>query len=724
MIPESVLRLVVRVVVAFLYRIRVVGGENVPRQGPALLVSNHVSLMDGFLVGWAARHRRVRFMIWRPYYEHWALRGLFRALRTIPIDSTGPRAMIQAIEAARAELQAGHVVCIFAEGSITRTGNLQTFKRGMEKIAEGIDAPIIPVHLDRLWGSIFSFAKGRFFGKRPRRWPYPVTVSFGRPMPPDTPAHAVRQAVSELGADAFALRKDAHQTLPERFARVARSNWSSLAMADSTGRELTYGRTLIAALLLAGYVRRRCADQQNIGLLLPSTCGGALANLGVAFAGKTAVNLNFTAGKDGMIHAAAMASVRTVITSKAFLAKAKLEAPEGAVYLEDILQSVRGAAKLAALLKARLAPLSRLLPRTGPDDITVIIFSSGSTGVPKGILLTHFNIVSNVDAVLELFSLDRRDRIMGCLPFFHSFGYMATIWLPLMTGCGVVYHPVPTDAKVIGELIEKYKGTFLLSTPTFCQSFLRRCTPEQFASLRFVVVGAEKLREPLRQEFREKFGKELLEGYGVTEMAPVVAVNSPDYHNGKESQPGHKPGTVGRPIPGVAAKIVDPDTFEPLPPGEPGMLLVKGPNRMAGYLNAPELTAQVFHGDWYITGDIAAMDEDGFIRITDRLSRFSKIGGEMVPHVKIEELVSALTGGAPCAVAGIPDERKGERLAVLYTGAGYTPEQIWRGLSASGIPNLWVPKLENIHYVESLPVLGSGKLDLRAVKALAQTLNV
>lgn len=724
MMAESLLRLLVRFLVALLYRIRVVGADNVPRQGPALLVANHVSLMDGFLVGWAARCRRVRFLIWRPYYEHWALRGLFRALRTIPIDNTGPRAMVQAIQAARAELQAGHAVCIFAEGSITRTGNLQTFKRGLEKIAEGIEAPIIPVHLDRLWGSIFSFAKGRFFGKRPRRWPYPVTVSFGRPMPPDTPAYAVRQAVAELGAEAFALRKDAHQTLPERFARLARSNWGSFAMADSTGRELTYGRTLTAALLLAGYVRRQCAGQQNVGLLLPSTCGGALANLGVTFAGKTAVNLNFTAGKEGMAHAIQMASVRTVITSGAFLAKAKLEAPEGSIYLEDILQSVSRGAKLTALLKARLAPLSWLLPRAGPDDIAVIIFSSGSTGIPKGILLTHFNIVSNVDAVLELFPLERRDRILGCLPLFHSFGYMATLWLPLMTGCGVVYHPVPTDAKTIGELIEKYKGTFLLSTPTFCQAYLRRCTREQFASLRFIVVGAEKLRDPLRKEFQERFGKELLEGYGVTEMAPVVAVNSPDYQDSKEPQPGHKPGTVGRPIPGVAARIVDPDTRQPLPPDQPGMLLVKGPNRMAGYLNAPELTAQVFHGDWYITGDIAAIDEDGFIRITDRLSRFSKIGGEMVPHVKIEELVSALTGGAPCAVVGLPDERKGERLAVLYTGAGYTPERIWRGLSASEIPNLWVPKLENIHYVESLPVLGSGKLDLRAVKALANALNV
>ncbi len=717
MMPESLLRLVVRIFVVLLYRIRVVRRDHVPREGGALLISNHVSLMDGFLVGWAARHRRVRFMIWRPYYEHWAFRGILRAFKTIPVDTTGPRAMVHAFRAAREQLEAGHVVCIFAEGSVTRTGSILPFKRGMEKVIEGLDVPIIPAHIDRMWGSYFSFAKGKFFGKRIKPG-YPLTVSFGDPLPASTPAHVVRQAVVELGSDAFALRMDSRQFLPARFARVVRRNWGSFAMADSTGRELTYGRTLTAALLLAAYVRRT-AKESNVGLLLPSTAGGALANLGVAFAGKVSVNLNFTAGKDGMALAMEQAGIRTVLTSKVFLAKAKLEAPEGSVYLEDILKSVSGGAKLAALLKARLAPLSWILPGTDPRSPATIIFSSGSTGVPKGVVLSHFNILSNVDSVLELYSLDDQDRIMGCLPFFHSFGYMATIWLPLLTGGGVVYHPVPTDAKVIGELIEKYKGTFLLSTPTFCQSFLRRCTRQQFASLRYVVVGAEKLRDALREEFREKLGKELLEGYGVTEMAPVIAVNTPGFEEGKEVQVGNKPGTVGRPIPGVAARVVDPDTEEPLPVGEAGMLQVRGPNRMIGYLNQPERTAEVFRGEWYVTGDIAALDEDGFIRITDRLARFSKIGGEMVPHVKIEEMVSSLTGGAPCAVTGLPDERKGERLAVLYTAADVTPEEIWRGLSETDLPKLWVPKQENIHRVAELPVLGTGKLDLRGVKARA-----
>lgn len=257
---------------------------------------------------------------------------------------------------------------------------------------------------------------------------------------------------------------------------------------------------------------------------------------------------------------------------------------------------------------------------------------------------------------------------------------------------------------------------------------MRKCTREQFASLRFVVVGAEKLREPLRKEFEETFGIDLLEGYGMTEMSPVVAVNTPNFREGKEVQIGTKHGTVGLPIPGVAVRIVDPETMELLPPGQEGMLLVKGPNRMLGYLNEPERTAQVIHDDWYITGDMAKVDEDGFLAITDRLSRFSKVGGEMVPHLLVEELISkacqdASGNAAPCAVTGLPDERKGERLAVLYTDPTITREELWRRLSETDLPKLWLPKLENIHHVDELPVLGTGKLDLRGVRMRALELS-
>ena len=405
-----------------------------------------------------------------------------------------------------------------------------------------------------------------------------------------------------------------------------------------------------------------------IGLLLPATVGGALANLGVSLAGKVPVNLNFTGGKEAMAYAAAQCGIRTVITSKVFLAKAKLEAPEGAVYLEDIMASLTKPQKLWALVKARLAPASWLTPegRSRQPRHGDLFERQHRRAERHHALALQPGDATSMPCCSSSRSTER-DRIIGVLPLFHSFGFMATIWLPLFTGGGVVYHPNPTDAKVIGELIHKYNGTFLLSTPTFCGTYMRKCTREQFASLRFVVVGAEKLREPLRKEFEETFGIDLLQGYGMTEMSPVVAVNTPGYREGKEIQIGTKHGTVGLPIPGVAVRIVDPETKEPLPPGQEGLLLVKGPNRMLGYLNQPERTAQVFEDGWYITGDMAKVDEDGFLAITDRLSRFSKVGGEMVPHLLVEDLISKACGDAPCAVTGLPDERKGERLAVLYT---------------------------------------------------------
>ena len=305
------------------------------------------------------------------------------------------------------------------------------------------------------------------------------------------------------------------------------------------------------------------------------------------------MNLNFTAGPDAMQSAIAQCGIRTVITSRAFLAKAKLDPLPGTVYIEDLLKSVTPFAKLRAYLAARFAPAALLSPghRT-PDSLAAVIFSSGSTGVPKGVMLSHYNLISDIEAIAQLFWITPSDRIVGVLPFFHSFGFTVTIWFPLLAGCGVVYHPNPTDARAIGELVHQHKATLLLTTPTFCSTYTRKCTAEEFASLRYVLVGAEKLRQPVADAFREKFGVQLLEGYGCTEMSPVVAVNAPDFSAGKDTQTGSKAGTVGHPLPGVAARIVDPATFAPLPPNTEGLLLVKGSNRMLGYLNQPERTAR------------------------------------------------------------------------------------------------------------------------------------
>jgi acyl-[acyl-carrier-protein]-phospholipid O-acyltransferase / long-chain-fatty-acid--[acyl-carrier-protein] ligase len=753
-VPDYLVRFVLWLLTHSFFRIRINGQENVPFQGPALLVANHMSHVDGLLVG-ASVQRFIRFMVWKPFFDMKAFHWFLRLSNAIPVGTGGGRDAVESIRAARREIAAGHIVCIFAEGAISRTGNMRPFKRGMEKIVDGTDVPIIPVHLDRLWGSIFSFAGGKFFWKWPKRIPYPVTVSFGAPLPSNSSAQAVRQAIQELSADATADRQRPGDLLDRRLIHVARRNWSKFAMADTTGPSLTYGETLTASVLLgrlmsrervcgagckgyplgpAGWQPASCAGNQParslpscptmVGVLLPSTVAGALVNLSLTLRGAVPVNLNFTAGADAMQSAIDQCGIRTVIASRAFLAKAKIDPLPGTVYIEDLLKSATPLAKLRAYLAARFAPAA-LLSRGGrtPDSLAGVIFSSGSTGVPKGVMLSHYNLISNIDAIAQLFWINSSDRLVGVLPFFHSFGLTVTIWFPLLNGCGVVYHPNPTDARAIGELVQQHKATLLLTTPTFCSTYIRKCSAEEFASLRYVLVGAEKLRLPIANAFREKFGVELLEGYGCTEMSPVVAVNAPDFSSGKDTQTGNKPGTVGHPLPGVAARIVDPVTFGPLPPNTEGLLLVKGSNRMLGYLNQPERTAEVFRDGWYITGDIALLDDEGFLRITDRLSRFSKIAGEMVPHLKVEEAILNVLGDAQCVVTGIPDDLRGERLVVLYVHPTLTPAELYRQISETDMPRLWIPKRENIHPVEALPQLGTGKLDLRGVRNRAQELG-
>jgi acyl-[acyl-carrier-protein]-phospholipid O-acyltransferase / long-chain-fatty-acid--[acyl-carrier-protein] ligase len=717
-VPDFLVRFILWTLTHTIFKIRIVGQEYVPFRGPALLVANHTAHVDGLLIG-ACVQRFIRFLVWRPYYEMHGIHGVLRLMKAIPVG-TGRRDTVEMLQRARQELVDGHVVCIFAEGAISRTGNLLPFKHGLERIAQGLDVPIIPVHLDRLWGSIFSFERGKFFWKRPKHVPYPVTVSFGRPLPSAAAAHEVRQAIQELGSAAVGARKNKRDTLPLRFIGTARKNWTRFAMADSTGREVTFGEALTGSVLIADWLAAHRRDEVHIGLLLPSSVGGALANLGTVMAGKTTVNLNYTAGREAMEKAANQCGIRTIITSRAFLGKARIEVGEEAVFLEDVLKG----SKVAAWLKARLLP-ARLLVGAGqgPDSIAAIIFSSGSTGVPKGVMLSHYNVIANVEAMAQVFWISGRDRIVGVLPFFHSFGSTVTIWFPMLSGCGVVYHPNPLDAKAVGALVSRYRATFLLSTPTFCAAYIRKCAREDFASLRFALVGAEKLREPVARGFEEKFGLRPLEGYGATEMAPVISVNTPDYGAEKNEQLGNKPGTVGHPLPGVAVRVVDPDTQEPLPPNQAGLLLVKGSNRMAGYLGQPERTAEVIRDGWYVTGDIATVDDDGFVRITDRLSRFSKVAGEMVPHIRLEEALSEFLGDAPCAVTGIPDEQRGERLVALYTHPDVTPRELWERLSRTEMPPLWIPKPENIHRVEQLPLLGTGKLDLRGVKAKALELS-
>jgi acyl-[acyl-carrier-protein]-phospholipid O-acyltransferase/long-chain-fatty-acid--[acyl-carrier-protein] ligase len=514
----------------------------------------------------------------------------------------------------------------------------------------------------------------------------------------------------------------ARQTLGARFVRTAKRRWSSFCMADSTGRELTFGRALVGSLLLSRTIRRLAPRDTHIGLLLPASVGGALANIAATMSGKVPVNLNFTAGRDAMAAAIERCGITTILTSRVFLAKAGLEPAPGMIFLEDVLAKASGAARVSALILARLLPASLLerlfTPAVEPDALATVIFSSGSTGLPKGVMLTHRNILSNIESVNRAFELTSKDVMLGVLPFFHSFGFTGTLWFPLLTGFSVVYHPNPMDAKTIGDLAERFRATLIISTPTFCGSYIRKCQPEQFATLRYAIVGAEKLREPIATAFKDKFGIDLLEGYGCTEMSPIVGVNLPGPR--PDGRTRLRPGTVGLPLPGVAAKVVDPATFEGPLIGQEGLLLLQGPNQMLGYLGEPAATRAALRDGWYVTGDIATIDDDGFIRITDRLSRFSKIAGEMVPHMKIEEEIQRLLAEPhACIVTSVPDDAKGERLVAFYTDPDVTPQQVWERLSTTPMPKLWVPKRDDLRFVDAIPTLGTGKVDLRSVRELA-----
>ncbi len=721
-VPEFMVRFSLWLLTHTLYRIRIVGQENVPFRGPALLVCNHISHVDGALVG-ACVQRFIRFLVYRPIYEHWALRWLMRLMKAIPVS--GGRDAQVALDVARRELEAGHVVCIFAEGSISRTGNMLPFKRGFERIVEGLDVPIIPVYLDRVWGSIFSFKGGHFFWKWPVRVPYPVSVAFGKPLPSTTTAAEARLAVQELACELALTRRRPDESLGRQFVRTAKHEWWSFAMADAMAKKpLTFGRVLISTLLLSRWARRRLPDQSMVALLLPASVGGALANIGLSLAGRVPVNLNFTAGRESMEHAIERCGIKTVLTSRLFLTKAGIEPFEGMVFLEDVIKDIPRGEKLRVALSAFLLPswiLNRLyVEASSADKVATVIFSSGSTGTPKGVMLTHRNILSNVDSIRQVYDLSSADVLIGVLPFFHSFGFTGTVWLPAVSGFGVVFHANPMDAKTIGELAERYRATMIISTPTFCASYIRKCEPEQFKHLRYAIVGAEKLREPVAAGFKAKFELDLLEGYGCTEMSPVVAANVPDVEDGHERQRGTSVGTVGHPLPGVAVKVVDPSTGEGPLFGREGLLLVKGPNRMLGYLGEPEKTSEALRDGWYVTGDIAVVDDAGFVKITDRLARFSKIAGEMVPHMKIEEQIQALIDDdCTTVVTSVPDESKGERLVAFYTDRDITPAALWDRLCATDLPRLWLPKREDLHQLDAIPTLGTGKTDLRAVRELA-----
>ena len=704
------------------YRVTASGLDRLP-PGGFLLVPNHITWIDSIILSLACP-RPIRFIIDESMYRNRILNPILRAAGCIPITGRKPR---EGMRAAVARIRAGEIVCLFPEGELTRTGSLLRLRRGYEIIARQAQAPVVPVWLGQLWGSIFSYEGGRFFTKWPKAVPAQVRVAFGEPLSADAADIAtVREELLKLGEFSYSQRPAFRGHIGRAALRGLKRHRFRIGLIDGLdGSKLVRGKVLGVAMAFARHLQKTYPEQKRIGVVLPPGKGGLVANLSVILAGKIPVNLNFTSLREAIQSATEQAGLQTTITARP-MAKRLEDFPwtPDVIHLDEALPPMKKKILLwwiAALVVPR-ALLARILklPRVGDHAEAILLFTSGSSGKPKGVILSHRNILSNVAQFAVALDAKKNDLLLASLPFFHSFGCTVTLFYPLFESVRALTYPNPLEAKKIAELVEQHGVTVMLATPTFLRAYLRKAEPAQLRSLRFLVTGAEKLPRELAAAVEARFGMPVYEGYGLTETSPVVSVNLPEEPG--QTQPSNRPGATGKMLAGIAAEIRDPETNAKRSLHETGMLWLRGPNIFEGYLNAPEQNAAVLKNGWFMTGDIGRFDEDGFLFIEGRLSRFSKIGGEMVPHETIEQKVLAALniveqGERIIAVMGVPDSVKGEAL-VLLSSIDIDLPQLRSALAESGVPNLWIPR--TVRRIDAIPVLASGKLDLAACKKLAE----
>ncbi len=713
-----------------LYRVKTRGFEQIPATGGALILANHLSYIDPVPLQLACP-RPLRFVGFQGFLNVNPLfRWLYRISGTIPVSSTNALATTRRVVAA---LKAGELVCLFPEGSISRTGQLLRIQRGFEVMARKAGVPVIPVAHDGLWGSVFSFSGNKYLFKSPRLMRTHVFVAWGKPLHAEAAtAPAVRRALLDLGCEAFEERPQLKRHLGREIVRgLARRPWR-VELIDRTAerRELKAGALIAAAAAFSRHLRKHVAERR-VGIVLPPGAGATIANLAVICAGKIPVNLNFTAGRSAIEASLRLGEIKTVISADAVRAKVpNFPWPEGTLDLRKEIQAMGGKRAIVPWLAAAWLLPNQLfasllgLPHRGDREEAGLLFTSGSSGEPKGVVLTHRNILANCWQISSLSILPDTATMLACLPIFHSFGFTVTLWYPMIRGCRVVTVPSPLDTRKMIDAVRDEACSVMVGAPTFLRPVLKKAESGELRTLDLVVSGAEKMPLDLYEGFREKFHLEIMQGYGLTETTPVSCVNQPDppvVTATADPQEGKRLGSVGRMLPGMTSRILNPDTMIEQDPGTRGMVVLRGANVFGGYLSDEEKTRDAFHEGWFVTGDLGRIDEDGFLWIEGRLSRFSKIGGEMVPHGTIEQrLVEAFdldqSNGYVVVVLGVPDAQKGEAL-VLLTTLPLTAEEVREKLAAAGLANLWIPRL--VHRVESIPVLGTGKLDLKGCRQIA-----
>lgn len=516
------------------------------------------------------------------------------------------------------------------------------------------------------------------------------------------------------------------------------------ALAKRPGRELLVDCTAERRSMKAGFVLalswafsrrlKQLTNRQRVGIVFPPGIGGYLANLAVVFAGKVPVNLNFTLSPSTSEACLRRAGIDCVLSTQRVQVKVP-EFPWSACQVVDVVDELKQLPKLKVLslllavywLPAKLLAGILKVPRVGGDQEAALLFTSGSSGEPKGVVLTHRNLLGNCLQIDSSGLLPSHEKLLANLPIFHSFGFTVSLWYPLLRGCGVVTVPSPLEVKKTAETIQAEAATVLLGTPTFYRAYFKYASPEQLKSLKYVVAGAEKTPDGFAERWESTFGSRYLEGYGLTETAPVTSVNLPrkpmgvDYPG--DSDDGNRARSVGRLLPGMSARVVHPESGAELPLTETGLLLLRGPNIFSHYLDDPERSAEVKVDEWFMTGDLARLDADGFLYIEGRLSRFSKIGGEMVPHGTVEAVLNEAFGLEDAefpllAIGGRPDAAKGESL-VLLAAMPLELDAVREVLKSRGLPNLWVPK--SIVRLNAIPLLATGKLDLKAIQEIASS---
>lgn len=739
-LPQSFVRFIVAYLLTRRYRVRVQGFKNMPERGGVLLLGNHISWIDWAIIQ-IASPRPIRFVMLKSIYERWYLRGFFRLFGVVPI-SQGAGAQ-SSLEVIAQLLQKGQVVCLFPEGTISRTGHFAEFRPGYERACALVDdsVVIVPFYLRGLWGSQFSRSSTRLKQWRGSGLRRDLIVAFGPAISKSTSVDVLKRRVFDLSIHSWEEYVADLPTLAQAWLTAAKKVGNTLAIADSMAAPLSGTQSITAVSALARRIGQHSAEQ-NVGLLLPTSSVGALTNMAALCAGKTVINLNYSASADAFAHALQLAEIKTVYTSRRF--SEKLQQKGAAIsdclngvkliYLEDLHAQIGKGELVWRWLAAQLLPawaLKKLwLTRTSPDSSAAILFSSGSEGLPKGVMLSHRNILANVRQIADVLNLEERDVVMASLPLFHAFGLTATTFMPLIEGVPMVCHADPTDALGVAKTIAEYRATVLCATATFLRLYTRhpRVHPLMLSSIRVVVAGAEKLSEDVRTAFKLKFNREVYEGYGATETTPVASVNLPDQLDTShwQVQVGGKPGTVGMPLPGTSCKIVDPVSLDELPTGSDGLILVGGAQVMLGYLHDAERTANaIVELDgvrWYKTGDKGHLDADGFLSIIDRYSRFAKIGGEMISLGVVEEKLRSVLAQPELELVAVnlPDEKKGEKIVALVA-TDLEGQDVRKQLLAAQISPLMIPA--EIYLVPSVPKLGSGKTDFAAARAMALELS-